>query len=237
MAEVNLLRRYPRAKRNIARRRQAQAASREIAMRYGFEYFDGAREQGYGGYHYDGRWVPVAKDIVAHFGLRAGDRVLDVGCAKGFLVKDLIDVCPGLEAYGLDISGYALRNCHPDARGRLVRGTADRLPFRDGFFRAALCINVVHNFERERCMRAIREIDRIAPGRGYIQVDSYRDEAEREVFRDWTLTALTYGPPDFWRALFAEAGYTGDYYWTIIEVDPAWTILDEVADPQRQGDA
>ena len=45
--------------------------------------------------------MPVARDIVAHYGLRAGQRVLDVGCAKGFLVKDLMGACPGLDALGL----------------------------------------------------------------------------------------------------------------------------------------
>ena len=55
MAEVNLLARYPRATRNLAARKQAQAASRAIARRFGREYFDGTREQGYGGYRYDGR--------------------------------------------------------------------------------------------------------------------------------------------------------------------------------------
>ena len=42
------------------------------------------RKYGYGGYRYDGRWVPVAEDMVKHFDLKPGDRVLDVGCAKGF---------------------------------------------------------------------------------------------------------------------------------------------------------
>src|SRR6185436_8032635 len=91
--EVNLLARYPKAKRNVK-------------ARLGKEYFDGTREQGYGGYRYDGRWLPIAEDIVRHFGLSAGDRVLDVGCGKGFLVKDLMKVCPGLEAFGIDISEY-----------------------------------------------------------------------------------------------------------------------------------
>ena len=220
--EVNLLRHYPPAKRKLARPRAADPANREAALRFGAEYFDGRREQGYGGYYYDGRWIPIARDIVAHFGLKPGDRVLDVGCAKGFLVKDLMGVCPGLEAYGLDISEYALRRCEPEVVGRLVRATADRLPFADGSFQAVLCVNTVHNLERPRCLAALREIERLAPGRGYVQVDAYRTEAERELFLGWSLTAVTFLKPEEWRALFAEAGYTGDYCWTILEADPEW---------------
>jgi len=224
MGEINILELYPKARRDLAARKVGQAANRAAAKRFDREYFDGTREQGYGGYRYDGRWIPIARRIIEHYRLRAGDRVLDIGCAKGFLVKDLIDACPGLEVFGLDISDYALRNCHPDVRGRLVRGSVDALPFADRSFAAALAINVIHNLDRARCLKAIREIERIAPGRGYIQVDAYRDEAERDLFLDWVLTAETYGPPQFWRDMFAAADYTGDYYWTIIEADPEWVI-------------
>ena len=103
------MRALPKTKRNIEKRADAKdPAVIAIAKQYGEMYLDGPREYGYGGYRYDGRWRPVARDIIAHFGLRPGMRVLDVGCGKGFLVKDLMLECPGLEAFGLDISLYAL---------------------------------------------------------------------------------------------------------------------------------
>ena len=71
--------------------------------------FDGPRKFGYGGYVYDGRWKSVAKRIVKEYNLKKGSKVLDVGCGKGFLVKDLINL--GIDAYGLDISEYAIKNC------------------------------------------------------------------------------------------------------------------------------
>jgi SAM-dependent methyltransferase len=222
MAEVDLLRRLPRHQRKLAAPRAKDPANRAAALKFGEEYFDGRREQGYGGYRYDGRWLPIARDIVAHFGLRAGHRVLDVGCAKGFLVKDLMLVCPGLQVYGLDISHYALTRAEPEAAGRLVLGTADALPFRSETFDAVLCINVVHNLEQARCIAAVREIERLAPGRGYVRVDAYRTEAERQIFLDWVLTAVTVFTPERWRALLVDAGYTGDYSWTILDADPHW---------------
>jgi ubiquinone/menaquinone biosynthesis C-methylase UbiE len=202
--------------------RSFDPANREAALKFGAEYFDGKREQGYGGYHYDSRWVPIARDIVAHFGLKAGNRVLDVGCAKGFLAKDLMAVCPGLQAYGLDISQYAIRHGEPEVTGRCVVGTADRLPFLDGSFDVVLAINTLHNLERDRLIQALREVERLSPARGYIQVDAYRNEAERDIFMGWVLTAKTFLRPREWLALFAEAGYKGDYYWTILDPDPEW---------------
>ena len=217
MAEVELLLALPKSKRDIKAREGGKnleviAESKE----YGELYFDGPREYGYGGYRYDGRWVPVAEDIVEHFGLKAGDRVLDIGCAKGFLVKDLMAVCPGLEAFGIDISEYAMMNCEPEVVGRLHFGNADHLPFPDGSFACAIAINTVHNLPRERCKTALQEIQRICGGRAFVQVDSYRTPEEKEIFLSWVLTAEFHEYPDGWIKLFKEAGYSGDYYWTLL---------------------
>jgi ubiquinone/menaquinone biosynthesis C-methylase UbiE len=218
MREINLLAKLPRGKRNVGARATAKTDEHiRISREYGEAYFDGPREYGYGGYRYDGRWVPVAQDIIAYFGLEPGDRILDVGCAKGFLVKDFTKACPGLEAFGLDISRYALMRCEPETIGRLHLGTGTDLPFPDGSFKAAISLNTVHNFDRDGCIKALQEIQRVSNGRAFVQVDSYRTPEQKAVFEDWVLTAKFHDYPDGWVRLFKEAGYTGDYYWTIIE--------------------
>lgn len=217
MAEVNLLRALPETQRNIEKRKQAKdPAVVASAKQYGEMYWDGPREYGYGGYRYDGRWRPVAGDIIAHFGLEPGMRALDVGCGKGFLVKDLMLECPGLEAFGLDISLYALMHCDPDVIGRLHLGTADELPFPDDSFDCVLSLNTIHNLPRPRAVTAMREIERLSGGRAFVQVDSYRTPEQKEIFESWVLTAEFHDYPEGWVKLFDEAGYTGDYDWTII---------------------
>lgn len=218
MGELNLLARLPKTKRNIQKRAAAKdPAVIAISKQYGEMYFDGPRDYGYGGYRYDGRWIPVAEDIVKHFQLKPGDRVLDVGCAKGFLVKDLMKVCPGLEAFGLDVSRYALMNCEPEVVGRLHLGTAEQLPFPDKSFQCVLSLNTVHNFARPRAVTVMQEIQRVSGGRAFVQVDSYHTPEQKEIFESWVLTAEFYDYPTGWVKLFQEAGYTGDWYWTIIE--------------------
>ncbi|XWZ94678.1 methyltransferase domain-containing protein (plasmid) [Azospirillum sp. B2RO_4] len=219
MQEVNLLGRLPRTRRNVQARQAAQTDENiAVAREYGQAYFDGPREVGYGGYRYDGRWIPIAEDIVAHFGLKPGDRVLDVGCAKGFLVKDLMKVCPGLEVFGIDVSEYALKNCEPEVVGRLHLGSCVSLPFPDDSFQAVISLNTIHNVAQPDAVRALREIERLAPGgKSFVQVDSYRTPEQRALFMNWVLTAKYHDYPDGWIATFREAGYTGDYAWTIVE--------------------
>ncbi len=105
---------------------------------------DGPREYGYGGFQYDGRWKSVAKDIISHFSLRLGDRLLDVGCAKGFLVKDLLAL--GIDAFGIDISSYALMQCEPEVVGYLHLGSAGSFPFPGSSFDAVISINTIQIF-------------------------------------------------------------------------------------------
>ncbi len=127
-----------------------------------------------------------------------------------------MQVCPGLEAFGLDISEYALLNCDPAMVGRLHLGNCERLPFPDGSFSAVLSINTIHNCDRDGAVRALAELQRLSGGRTFVQVDSYCDETQRNLFLDWVLTAKFHDYPEGWRAVFAEAGYIGDYYWTFV---------------------
>lgn len=218
MTEVELLRALPKTKRNIQNRLEGKDNNVVvISKQFGQLYFDGERKYGYGGYHYDGRWIPVARDIIQHFNLKPGNRVLDVGCAKGFLVKDLMQVCPGLEAFGIDISEYALMHCELETIGRLHLGSADKLPFPNNSFDCVLSLNTIHNFKRDAAVIALKEIQRLSQGRAFVQVDSYLTEQQKELFESWVLTAEFHDYPEGWFSVFNEAGYTGDYYWTIIE--------------------
>lgn len=217
MREVNLLDRYPKAKRPIAANRAADKSQAHVAQQFGREYFDGDRTQGYGGYRYDGRWVPIAERIRDFYGLQPGMRILDVGCAKGFLLHDLKLAVPGIEVVGLDISEYAIQHAMDDVKGRMLRGTALHLPFPDKSFDFVITINTIHNLVRDQAVEAVREIERVSRRDKYIQIDSWLNQEQYNNLMKWVLTAVTFFEPEGWRELFREAGYTGDYYWTLTE--------------------
>jgi len=219
MNKVNLLKGLPKGKRTVSVRADKKSAENiRISRLYGHQYFDGDRKYGYGGYSYDGRWQPVAKDIIAHFGLKPGDRVLDIGAAKGFLVKDLGQAMAGLDVYGTDISSYALKCCEKEVVGQLhLHDLNTPLPFPDNSFDAVVCINTLHNLKRENVILALREMTRVVrEDKIFVQVDSYETIEQQEIFLDWVLTAYTHDFPEGWLNIFREADYCGDYNWTII---------------------
>ena len=215
---IQLTRALPKAKRNLDNRKvDKDEEAIAISKKYDFEYFDGDRKYGYGGYKYDGRWIPVARDIIKHFNLKPGDRFLDIGCAKGFLMKDLIDSLPGLQVFGLDISDYAIKNCHEDVIGRIHKGNAKTLPFPDNSFDGVISLDTIHNLNKTEVVIALREIERVTKGNNsFVKVDSYTTPKEKEIFENWVLTAEYHDYPDGWLKIFKEAGYSGDYDWTII---------------------
>ncbi len=219
MAEINLMDQYPRTRRSLDDRANlATDEHRRIAKQFGKEYFDGERLTGYGGYSYHPRfWQNTVKRFRDHYQLKPDASVLDVGCAKGFMLHDFKELMPELKIAGVDVSQYALDNAMPDVRPFLQIGDAQNLPFADKSFDLVLAINTIHNLPREGCKQALREITRVSKGPAFLVVDAWRSEEERARLFKWVLTAQTMLHVDDWKKLFEESGYKGDYYWFILE--------------------
>jgi SAM-dependent methyltransferase len=215
--EIDLLVHYPRTRRNVDERGQAKTAEdQRIARRFDREFFDGDRRHGYGGFNYDPRfWQPVVPTLRDWFTLTAASSLLDVGCAKGFMLHDLALLIPGITVRGIDISSYAIENAIPDMKSHVQVADAKALPFPDKSFDVVIAINTIHNLPRHECALALREIERVATRGAFVTVDAYRSEEERERMLAWNLTAQTIMHVDEWKAFFADNGYRGDYHWFI----------------------
>ncbi len=213
--EVDLLVSYPRTKRDVAARSADKSdEDRAIARRFDREFFDGDRRHGYGGFSYQPRfWKPVVEDIQRFYGLTAASAVLDVGCAKGFMLHDLQAAIPGVTIAGVDVSEYAIKEVMPAVSAAVQVADARDLPFPDSSFDLVVAINTVHNLSRDGVIVALREIERVSRRHSFITVDAYRTEAEREAMLAWNLTAQTILAVDEWEQLFVEASYSGDYFW------------------------
>ena len=214
MKKINFLKSIAQKKRQVKTRKKFKSKDViQIARKFGKEYFDGSRMFGYGGYYYDGRWKKVVNDFINYYKLKPGDKVLDIGCAKGYLVKEFLD--KKIDAYGLDISQYAIDNSIEEIKKYLSVGNANYLPFEDNSFDVVISINTIHNLDIEECALAIREIERVKKKHSYIIVDAYRTVEEKQRMYDWNLTAKTIMSADEWAKFFRDNNYTGEYFWFI----------------------
>lgn len=194
-----------------------KAKAAELAKQWGYDYWDGDRRINYGGYHYDGRWLKVAKAMAEHYGLKPGDRVLDVGCGKGFLLYDFTQAVPGIEVAGIDISAYAIEHAKEEIRDVTQVVSATNLPFPDNSFDLVYSINTLHNLKCHELDKALREMQRVGKNNKYICVESYRTEQEKANLLYWQVTCEAFNTPEEWEWWFQTCGYTGDHSFIFFE--------------------
>lgn len=194
-----------------------KAECAKIAKQFGYDFFDGDRKYGYGGYKYDGRWRPVAEKLAEHYKLKAGQKVLDIGCGKAHLLYELTQTVSGIEVVGMDISEYAITHTVKDIEPFLIKGEAQNLPFENNSFDLVISLNALHNLKVYDLKKAIQDIERISRGNSYIVVESFRNDREEVNMLYWQLTCASYYSVDEWEWLYKEWGYTGDYSFVFFE--------------------
>jgi ubiquinone/menaquinone biosynthesis C-methylase UbiE len=220
MAEINLLDKYPRSKNRPIEERGnlITPEHRLIARRFDKDFFDGDRLNGYGGYNYNARfWTATVNGFRDHYALAPDAKILDVGSGKGFMLHDFKLLMPDATVAGIDISEYAIEHTMDDVKPFCQVADAKSLPFDDNSFDLVISINTVHNLDLADCKTALQEIERVSRKHSFVTMDAWRNEAEHQSMLKWNLTALTYMSVEDWEKLFAEVGYTGDYYWFIAE--------------------
>ena len=215
--EIDLLKNYPKSNRDLNERVSSKTDNdRLIARKFDKEFFDGDRKHGYGGFKYNPRfWSNVVKDIYNFYNLSERSSILDVGCAKGFMLYDFYNLNSNLNLHGIDISDYAINNSIKELKKNLIVGCASQLPYEDNSFDLVISINTIHNLELNKCSQALKEIERVSKKYSFLTVDAYRNEEEKNRMYAWNLTAKTIFSVPEWKIFFKENNYTGDYYWFI----------------------
>ena len=217
--EIDLLKFYPKSKRPIEDRSNLVTdIDRAVARKFDVEYYDGDRLTGYGGYGYSPRfWTDTVAHIVDVYSLSNDSKILDIGCAKGYMMYDLSLLIPEAEIKGVDISQYAKDHAIEPMKENIVVSNANNLPFPDDYFDLVIAINTLHNLPLIDCKQAFREINRVTKNNSFVMNDAWRDAKGKQSMLSWNLTALTYMSCDDWEDLFKEVDYKGDYYWFFAE--------------------
>ena len=202
----------------LGRMNDSKVEAMMIAKQYGADYWDGDRKYGYGGYKYmPGRWATVAQKLIDLYGLKAGSKVLDVGCGKGFLLYEMQLLEQGLEIHGFDISQYGLAHAHPELKANLfIHRAQDKYPYEDNLFDLVISLGTLHNLHIFELEVAVAEIERIGK-QGYIMLESFRNELEMFNLECWALTAESLMDVDEWKWVYDRFGFTGDYEFIFFE--------------------
>tara|TARA_Y100000741_G_scaffold278922_1_gene218693 strand:+ start:1152 stop:1811 length:660 start_codon:yes stop_codon:yes gene_type:complete len=210
---------HKKTKRNYLERvnkiNKAEAAIK--AKKWDYDYWDGSRDINYGGYHYDGRWEPIAKKMIDHYKLTNNSKILDIGCGKGFLLFEFKKLLPGCEIRGLDISNYAIENAKEEVKSFIIKGHANSLPFENDYFDLIISLNTLHNLYCYDLKKSLIEIERVGKLNKYICVESYRNEHERINLLYWQVTCECFFTPEEWKWWFKESGYKGDHSFIYFE--------------------
>ena len=215
--EINLLSNYPKTPRDFTKRLEEKTdTDRKIAREYGKDFFDGDRKHGYGGFSYNPKyWQKVIPTFEEHYKLSKESKILDIGCAKGFMLYDFTKMIPGISVKGIDISEYAIQHAKEEVKDKLEVADARSLPFEDNSFDLVISITTLHNLNKDDMKIALKEIMRVSKKDAFITLDAYRDEQEKEAMQAWNLTALTMMHTQEWKKFFDAVAYDGDYYWFI----------------------
>jgi len=215
--EIDLMKNYPKSKRDLTKRLEEKTETdRKLAREFGKAFFDGERSHGYGGFAYNERfWSPVVPTFQEYYNLNSDSKILDIGCAKGFMLYDFSRLIPGIEVQGIDVSEYAIENAKEEIKDFVQVGDARSLPFDDNSFDLVISVTTLHNLNKEDMEIALKEIERVTKKDSFITLDAYRDDEERKRMEAWNLTALTMMHTEEWKAFFEKTGYNGDYYWFI----------------------
>ena len=187
------------------------------AKEYEYDYWDGDRRYGYGGYKYDGRWKEIAQDLIKKYNLTNTSKILDVGCGKAFLLYELTLILPGIVVKGFDISSYAISNAKEEIKDNLyIFRAQDKYMYDDNTFDLVISFGTLHNLKINELKYTLSEIERVGKNK-FIMMESYRTNQELFNLQCWALTCESFFKPEEWIWIFNEFNYTGDYEFIFFE--------------------
>lgn len=212
MREFDALSSYPEpAEPRIVHPKIRTIQNRIVASYRGEAFYDGDRNDGYGGFNYDGRWAPIARNIMETYSLDGQSKILQVGSDKGFLLHEFLQISPTIQVRGTELSDYAIQNTMPSVKPFVQKASFTELPFADDEFDFIIAIGPVYSLNLPDAIKCLKEIQRTGKGKSFITLGAYETEEDFRLFRYWTLLGSTILSKDDWVEVLTHVGYTGDY--------------------------
>jgi len=183
-----------------------------VSKKYDYDYWDGNRKYGYGGYKYiKGYHSILAKKLIKDYSLNEKSKILDIGCGKGYLLFEIKKILKKAQIYGIDNSRYAKNNTKAEIKKNIkIFDINNKLDFTNKFFDLVISINTLHNLKLKSLYQCLQEIERIGKSK-FVCLESYKNEEEQFNLQCRALTAETLLDSESWKWIFNITGYTGDY--------------------------
>tara|TARA_B100000787_G_scaffold76069_1_gene56011 strand:- start:6872 stop:7549 length:678 start_codon:yes stop_codon:yes gene_type:complete len=211
MKEFDLLSIYPSLNKRFVSKNTRKIENRIIASYRGKEFYDGKRDNGYGGFKYDGRWEKIASRIFEHYKLKENAKILQVGSDKGFLLHDFKVVSPKCSIAGIEVSDYAIKSTLKTVKRYIKKSNFTELPFKDSSFDFVIAIGPIYSLNLPDAIKCLKEIKRVGKGKSFITLGSYSNEKDFKLFRYWTLLGSTILDKQEWVKVLKHCKYQGDY--------------------------
>lgn len=179
--------------------------------KYNKDYYETGVQLGISGYS-NYRWmpnltIPMAERLIEYLAIDKNDKILDFGCAKGFLVKAFTDL--GYDCQGADISPYALDNAPEEIKDKLFKYEEDTSVF--DYYNLVIAKDVFEHIEPDELSRVLNIMQEVSDrlfcivplGNG----DSYViPEYENDI------THVIRQPREWWIEFFQSNGYNIQYF-------------------------
>ena len=204
---------YFKKKNKVNRIVTRKLKNKLIAWELEKEYYDGDRNNGYGGFFYDSRWLKLLPAFIKRYRLTNNSKILDLGCKKGFIMKDLKILLPGAKIYGIEDHKYPIKNAEKEIKKNIILSNYYEIPFKKNYFDLVIGFSSIYKYNFQDVVKTIKEINRVSRN-SFFTVASYSNKKEKEIFDKWTLLGTTILSKKDWLELFRLLKYKGDYYFT-----------------------
>lgn len=176
---------------------------------FGYDYFDNENyEVGYGGYFYDGRYASSVLSIVEYFKLLPKAKVLELGCAKGFILFEFMKL--GMDVRGIDKSTYAIEKAVVEVKPFLQCQSATDLPFSENEFDFVYSKEMLPHLNEQEIDSTLCEIMRVASGDNiFLEIQVPSDNYSAELIKKWDCTHKTIKPVDWWEKKLNSHKFSG----------------------------
>lgn len=196
---------------NLAKKRNIK--NKILAWKLDKEYYDGQRINGYGGFRYDGRWKKFIPSLIKKYKLNKNSKILEIGCKKGFFLKDLQEIIPGIKCYGIENHEYPLKKTILKNKKNLILSEYYKVPFKKHYFDFVLGFNSIYMQNLGDVIKTLREISRVSKN-SYISLASGESAEDIIKFQKWTLLGTTILKKKEWKLLFKKINFKGDFYFS-----------------------